>query len=150
MGATRTISVARHLAVSPEVVWAVLADFSNISVWNRGVTSSYSTSTAAQGVGATRHCDLAPFGAVEETVREWEPGRRMMITIDEARRLPIRSATATFKIDPVGDGTDVSIDYHYDPQGPVGPMMDRQLRKGFTGFLDDLERAATEPSRLPT
>lgn len=146
MGATRTISLARHLDVPPDAVWAVLADFPNISVWNSGVKSSHSTSTADQGVGATRHCDLAPLGALEETVREWEPGRRMVISIDEARRLPIRTATATFVIEPDGDGTEISIDYQYDPQGPVGAVLDRQLTKGFTGFIDDLARAAAAES----
>ncbi len=140
---TRTISVARHLDASPEEVWAVLADFPNIATWNGGVKTSYATSAATKGVGATRHCDLAPVGALEETVREWEPGRRMVVSIDEARRLPLRSATATFVVEPKGRGTEVSIEYSYDPQGPVGPVMDRQLTKGFAGFLADLELAAT-------
>ena len=140
---TRTISVARHLDASPDAVWAVLADFPNIATWNRGVKTSHSTSTSTEGVGATRHCDLAPVGALEETVLEWEAGRRLVISIDEARLLPLRSATATFVVQPKGSGADVSIEYSYDPQGPVGRMMDRQLTKGFTGFLDDLEQAAT-------
>lgn len=145
MGASRTVSVARRLDASPDAVWDVLADFPNISVWNGGVRASRATSTAVEGVGATRHCDLAPFGALEETVREWEPGRRMVVTIDEARRLPMRSAAATFVIEPDGEGSEVTIEYRYDPQGPVGPMMDRQFTKGFGGFLDDLERAAMVP-----
>lgn len=140
---TRTISVARHIDASPDAVWAVLADFPNIAAWNGGVKTSYATSTATEGVGATRHCDLAPIGALEETVREWEPGRRMVVSIDEARRLPLRSATATFVVEPKGVGADVSIEYTYDPQGPIGPVLDRQLSKGFIGFLADLDRAAS-------
>jgi uncharacterized protein YndB with AHSA1/START domain len=140
---TRTISVARHIDAPPDAVWAVLADFPNIAAWNSGVKTSYATSATIEGVGARRHCDLAPMGTLEETVREWEPGRRMVVSIDEARRLPLRTATATFVVEPAAAGTEVSIEYTYDPQGPVGPVMDRQLTKGFTGFLADLERAAT-------
>jgi uncharacterized protein YndB with AHSA1/START domain len=128
---------------SPDAVWAVLADFPNIAAWNGGVKTSYATSATIEGVGARRHCDLAPIGTLEETVREWEPARRMVVSIDEARRLPLRSATATFVIEPNRAGAEVSIEYSYDPQGPVGRMMDRQLSKGFAGFLADLERAAT-------
>lgn len=142
MASQRTITVARHLDATPAAVWAILADFPNISGWNSGVKASHSTSDATEGVGATRHCDLTPVGALEETIRAWEPNRRLVVSIDQAARLPLRSATATFVIEPNGDGSDVSIEYAYRPQGPVGPVMDRQLRKGFAGFLDDLERAA--------
>jgi len=143
----RSISVSGHTETPPSAVWSVLADFPNISSWNSGVKASHATGDAAAGVGATRHCDLAPLGALEETVREWEPERRMVVSIDEARRLPMRSATATFSIEPDGDGSTVTIDYAYEPRiGAVGPLMDRQLTKGFTGFLADLDRAARSRS----
>lgn len=123
-------------------VWSVLADFPNISAWNGGVTNSYATSEATGGVGATRHCDLAPLGELEETIAAWDEEKRMVVHIDSAKRLPIRHGAATFTLD---DGH-TTIDYEYEPT-PVlgrlsGPLLDRQLAKGFEGFLADLDAAA--------
>ena len=142
----RSISVTDTFDVSPAAVWKVLADFPNISTWNGGVSASHATSTASDGVGATRHCDLAPVGALEETVLEWDPERKMVVSIDEARKLPIRTAVATFTIEPVGDGATVTIDYAYEPRPRLlAPLLDRQLTKGFNGFLADLGKAAVQP-----
>ncbi len=128
-------------------VWAVLADFPNIASWNSGVTTSYATSDAETGVGAQRHCDLSPTGTLEETVREWDPENRLVVSIDSATRLPIRRADVTFTLGDDRDRTVTTIDYRYDTAwGPIGrlmaPVLDNQLRKGFNGFLVDLEEAA--------
>jgi hypothetical protein len=137
------------MGVSRAAVWAVLADFPNIADWNSGVKASLSTSEAAGGVGASRHCDLAPVGKLEETVEAWEPDNRMAVRIDSAARLPLKSGLVTFTLEETEVGsTDVSIVYAYEPRfGPLarlmGPFVDRQLKAGFTGFLDDLEAAAS-------
>ncbi len=86
----RTIDVKRHIEAPRGDVWAVLADFPNITSWNGGVKKSFSTSDATNGVGAQRHCDLAPMGALEETVQVWEPEARMEISIDSAEGLAQR------------------------------------------------------------
>ncbi len=72
----RVVRVSRRIDASRTKVWAVLADFPNIADWNRGVNRSYATSDATTGVGAKRHCDLAPVGALEETVTGWDEERR--------------------------------------------------------------------------
>jgi uncharacterized protein YndB with AHSA1/START domain len=144
----RTIEVKRHIEAPRKDVWAVLADFPNIASWNGGVKNSFSTNDAANGVGAKRHCDLAPMGALEETVQVWEPDTRMEISIDSAEGLPIRAGLAKFVLQSSASGTDVSIIYSYQPKfGFVGELMGRlvldgQLTKGFTGFLKDLDRTA--------
>ena len=144
----RTIEVERHIEAPRSDVWAVLADFPNIASWNTGVKKSFSTSDATEGVGAKRHCDLAPMGALEETVKTWEPESRMEISIDSAEGLPIRHGLAQFVLQPTGSGTDVSVAYSYEPKfGALGQLMGRlmidgQLTKGFAGFLKDLDRAA--------
>ena len=91
--------------------------------------------------------DLAGAITLEETIREWEPTSKMVVSIDSATKLPIQSGKVTFDLD--GDGsTTVSLHYEYETKwGFVGRMMgglvDRQLTKGFTGFLRDLDAAAT-------
>jgi len=145
----RVVRVTRQIGASPENIWAVLADFPNIADWNRGVNRSYSTSDAAAGVGAKRHCDLAPIGALEETVTGWDEGNRMEIRIDSADKLPIAHGLATFTLSASDAATTgVSVEYSYQPKyGFLGQMMgrfmlDRQLTKGFRAFLKDLDVAS--------
>jgi len=143
----RTINVNRDIASPRSAVWAVLADFPNIADWNSGVKKSFSTGEASGGVGATRHCDLAPMGELEETIAEWQPEEKLVISIDTASKLPLKSGIATFTLVGDGDSTATTIDYAFEPRfGPIGKLMggmlDKQFRKGFTGFLEDLDTAA--------
>ena len=144
----RSIKVSRRIHSAPAKVWAVLADFPNIATWNTGVAKSFATSDSTGGVGAQRHCDLAPFGELEETVKEWDDTRRMVISIDSAKKLPIAHGEVTFVLSPADDATEVSVNYAYKPKfGLLGQIMgsvalDGQLTKGFKGFLKDLDAAS--------
>ena len=144
----RSIKVSRRIPSPPARVWAVLADFPNIATWNTGVAKSFATSDSTGGVGARRHCDLAPFGELEETVKEWDDTRRMVIHIDSAKKLPIAHAEVTFVLSPADDATEVSVNYEYKPKfGFLGQIiaslaLDGQLTKGFKGFLKDLDAAS--------
>ena len=144
----RSISVSRRVSSAPGDVWAILADFPNIATWNTGVAKSFATSEIENGVGARRHCKLAPFGELEETVKEWDDERRMVVSIDSAKKLPIACGEVTFALNPADDATEVSVNYAYAPKfGMLGQILaryvlDRQLVKGFDGFLKDLEAAS--------
>ena len=144
------IQVSRTINASKSDVWAVLADYPNIMDWNSGIKLSKSTSEAQQGVGATRHCDLKPAGGLEETIREWEPESRLVISIDEATKIPIKSGLATFSLGDGAEGsTPFTLHYAYKTKGGpfagiVATLMKGALKKGFSGFIDDLETAAQE------
>ncbi len=144
----RSIKVSRRIPSAPAKVWAVLADFPNIATWNAGVAKSFATTDSTGGVGAQRHCALAPFGELEETVKEWDDTRRMVISIDSAKKLPIAHGEVTFDLSPADDATEVSVNYSYKPKfGLLGQIMgslvlDGQLTKGFKGFLKDLDAAS--------
>jgi len=144
----RSIKVSRRISAAPADVWAVLADFPNIAAWNSGVAKSFSTSEATDGVGARRHCDLAPFGELEETIKEWDEPHRLVVSIDSAKKLPIAHSLVTFVLVPAEDATETSIEYAYKPKfGLLGQIMgslalDGQLTKGFNGFLKDLDAAS--------
>ena len=149
----RVVRVKKQIGASLDKVWAVLADFPNIAKWNRGVNRSYATSDATAGVGATRHCDLAPVGTLEETIQEWQPEERLVISIDETSRLPIKRGWMTFTMAEAGESTSYAMNYEYEPKGgPLGAIfgsvIDGRLRKGFAGFMDQLEAAARD--RAPT
>ena len=144
----RVVRAQRQIGASADKVWAVLADFPNISEWNRGVNRSYATSEVTAGLGAKRHCDLAPLGELEETVTGWEEEQRMQIRIDSAAKLPIAHGLATFTLSSSTSTTDVALEYSYAPKfGFLGHligrfMLDAQLTKGFGRFLKDLEQAS--------
>lgn len=143
----RTIILERDLQATRTDVWAILADYPNISSWNSGVKASRSTSEAAEGVGATRHCDLT-VGGVDETIRHWNPESKLVISIDSASKLPIKSALASFDLTDHGKTTPIKVTYDFEPGGGpfafiLGPILAGQLKKGFEGFLDDLEAAAS-------
>ena len=148
----REINVERSMKVPRSAVWSVLADFPNISRWNGGVAKSFATSEATGGVGAKRHCDLSPAGELEETILEWEPNAKMVVSIDSAKKLPIKSGLATFSLSDDGPSTSSTrIDYRYETKWGLigtlmGPILDGQLRKGFVGFLTDLEKEADKTS----
>ncbi|MGI9623910.1 MAG: SRPBCC family protein [Acidimicrobiales bacterium] len=143
----REITVQRDIQAPRAAVWAVLADFPNISDWNTGVKASAATSDVIEGLGATRHCELSPMGGLHETIAGWTPESQLVVQIDKASKLPIKSATVTFDLIE-GDAitTPTTVTYAYEAQLGMGPMLDRQLTKGFGGFLEDLEKAASDRS----
>ena len=149
----RSISTTSIITAPRSAVWAVLADFPNVADWNNGVKKSFSTSEASSGVGAQRHCDIAPAGQLSETIRQWEPDTMMAISIDSAKKMPITSALGTFTLKDHGDSTSVQLDFEYRPRfGLVGkltgPLLDKQFAKSFDGYMTDLQAAvqATTPS----
>ena len=126
-----------------------MADYPNIDDWNDGVKDSYAIGDATEGVGASRQCDLVPNGAMRmrETVTEWVPEEKMVIAVDQIKRQPIKQATMTMTLSDGGETTPFTMSYDYEPKGgPLafifGPMLDKQMKKAFGGFMDNLESAA--------
>jgi len=149
----RNVEIERTLAASRPSVWAVLADYPNIADWNEGLTNSYVIGEATEGVGAQSQTELAPTGAMRmrETVTEWVPEERMVLAIDKVEKMPVKQATMTFTLSDGGDTTPFTMSYDYAPKGGplafiLGPLLDRQMRKGLNGFIDNLEAAAQAPS----
>ncbi|MGI9641586.1 MAG: SRPBCC family protein [Acidimicrobiia bacterium] len=145
----RNVKIERAVAAPRSSVWAVLADYPNIVDWNDGIINSYAIGDATEGVGAQRQCELVPDGkmSMRETVTEWVPEEKMVIAIDKIEKMPIKSASMTFTLSAGGDTTPFTMSYDYEPKGGplafiLGPLMDRQMNKGFNGFIDSLEPAA--------
>ncbi|MCP4086302.1 MAG: hypothetical protein GY745_14795 [Actinomycetia bacterium] len=122
----------------------MLADDQNIADWNDGVVSSRAIGDATEGVGAQRHIELEGSVSMRETVTEWAPEGKMVITIDQTKKVPVKEATMTFTLSDGGDTTPTTMSYDFEPKGGpfgfvVGAMLGRPMRKG---FIDCLERAA--------
>jgi len=140
-------SVSRETVKGRDELWAVLADYPNIADWTSGLTSSHATSAETSGVGARRHCDLTSGGTLEETVRHWDEGRELAISIDEATKVPLKSAVSTFTIVESPNGHTITMATEFTPKGGpvgrlIGPLLKPLLRKGNSGLLEEWESAA--------
>lgn len=144
----RVVRVERSIPAASSDVWAVLADLPNHASWRNDVKVSRMLGEATSGVGARRHLDLAPIGGLDETVLDWEEGHKMVVAVDKATVVPVKSGEATLVVDRVGDDeSKVTWEFHYIPKGGpfgrvIGAVADRQLTKVFRGVLADLEDAA--------
>lgn len=133
-----------------EKVWAILADFGNIYIFNPGVPRSYLTSSQRHGVGATRHCDLTlGSAAIEERIVAWTEGESMQIEIYQGTKAPpFKKAMATLTVMDEKDGTRVRGTLEYSLKlGPLGFLMDKlmvtpQFGRAWTGVLAGLKHYA--------
>ncbi len=140
-------TVSRETTQGRDELWAVLADFPNIADWTAGLTASHATSERTSGVGAQRHCDLSSGGTLEETVREWDEGHTLTISIDEVTKVPLKRATSTFRIDKSAKGHTITMETDFTPKGGpfgrlLGPVLKPLLKKGNGGLLKEWEAAA--------
>jgi uncharacterized protein YndB with AHSA1/START domain len=135
-------TITRSINAPKEDVWEVLNQFGDIAQWSSGVKSSALTSTGPVSKGTTRHCEFAPFGAVNERIHTYVPNERMTINLYETFKLPISNATADFQITSTSDGTELTINYNYTPNRlgrVVKGTTDKQMRKGMNGLADDIQ-----------
>lgn len=143
----RVVRVERSIPAAPSDVWAVLADLANHASWRKDVKASRMLGEQLSGVGARRHLDLAPVGGLDETVLGWEEGSKMVVAVDKATVLPVKSGEATLVVDrDGGDTSTVTMEFRYIPNGGpfgrvIGPLVDGQLTRVFRGVLADLEHA---------
>lgn len=138
-------TITRHIGAPVETVWGLLDDFGDIQRWNTGVKASELTSDGPVTQGATRHCDFAPFGGVNERIDLYEPNVRMTVNLYETFKLPISDAVADFQLAAENDGTSLTIHYTYtlNRVGRVAKgTTDKQLRKGLGGLAEDLQQEA--------
>jgi len=138
----RSIKATTIIAAPRSAVWAVLTDFANVADWNSGVIKSYLTSEANSGLGAQRHCDLAPAGEAEETIRKWEPETTLVVSIDSTKEMPFESALETFTLEDNGGSTSLTMDFEYTPiDESMGAQLDEGLTMGFNGLLAEFSAA---------
>jgi carbon monoxide dehydrogenase subunit G len=147
--AERRLTVRRQVAASCASVWAVCADFPNLADHWSGLKASRPIGDQTRGVGARRHVELKPVGALVETVTAWEDGRTLATTNQPSTLVPFKQAQARLTLEPDGDGTAITFEYRYVPRGGpmgrlTGPVIDRMLRTNFESMLAALEEAALQ------
>jgi len=129
------------------VVWSVLADFDAISSWAPSVDHSCLTTSAVDGVGATRRIQTGRT-TVLQTVITWEPERRLAYVITGLPPV-VRSVTNTWQLIEFGGTTSgttkVTLTSSIDagprpPQHVVARVVGRALAKASRQMLDGLNR----------
>lgn len=136
-------TITRQIDAPVEAVWEVLRDFGDIQRWSPGVTDSELTSEGPVSEGATRHCDFAPFGGVNERIDRYEPNERLTVNLYETFKLPISGGVADFRIAPHDGGTALSLHYSYtlNTMGRLAKgYTDKQMRKGIGSMAQGLQR----------
>lgn len=138
-----------HIDAPQEQVWDILADLGGIKNYNPSVTNSYYLPGEKRGIGAARHCDLKPFGSVEETAIQWDEGRSYTPLLHDGKKVPpFKKATGRLAVRSNGSGTVASMTLEYDLKyGPLGKLMDlvmvrSQFQKVIPTVLDGLKKYA--------
>jgi uncharacterized protein YndB with AHSA1/START domain len=136
-------TITRQIDAPLESVWEVLHDFGDIQRWSPGVTNSELTSDGPVSAGATRSCDFAPFGGVNERIDRHEPHKRLTVNLYETFKLPISGAVADFNIAALDGGTELVLHYSYELNllGRLAKSYtDKQMKKGIGGLAKGLQR----------
>ena len=144
------VNVSVTAKASKEAVWSVIADFSAIAKYTDSVKFSKSTNDQATGVGAARHCDLAPFGTTEERITEFEPNEHLRVSLYKATGFPVKSSDTTFSLSKIDrNNTKLTFSAEVRPKGGplaglIGKRLEKRLPKGARKMLEELAASAEE------
>ncbi len=118
-----------HIAAPLDKVWAVLADLEAVRHYNPGVKHAAYTTTAREGVGAGRHCDIQPKGWVKERVIAWEPQKAITMELYESQ-WPLNFMRWRTTVTRDGAGTRVSQAMEYQVKfGLLGRFLDKLVMR---------------------
>jgi hypothetical protein len=141
------ITVQRRMSAPTDSVWALFADFPNLSNHWSGLRSTKAIGNQTSGVGARRRVELKPIGSMDETVTNWKEGHRVDTQNRPSSSVPFKYAESALTLEADGDGTLATFNYRYVPRGgPIGrftgPLIDKMLTATFTDMLAAMEKAA--------
>ena len=145
---TINISSTETINAPKSEVWALLSDFQHWHDWTSQIKTIKQTSEAPDGVGAGRHCELAPVGRTDEEILEWVPEDKLVVSLFNVKVLPVKGSTTTFTLKTIDDTTtEVTMAPEVEPKGGfLAPAIGKRLQKGLpkasAGLLADLKVAA--------
>ena len=116
-----------RISAPPEQVWAALAALDELHHIDPGVKKAVIISTAREGVGAARQCDLKPGGWFKEKVAEWKPGQSLAFELFDCT-LPVRRLRHSYTFTAADGGTLVTQHMEYVLKfGFLGQVMDAMV-----------------------
>ncbi len=141
MGATEsTVSRSTLVDAPPERVWAVLAEFEQISAWAADVDHSSFVTDQVEGVGTARRVQVGRTVLIER-VTQWDPSEALAYDLEG---LPAGvGATNRWALRPAAQRTEVTLTSTVAPgDKPAGrlvaPLLARRLGKASEGLLAGL------------
>jgi uncharacterized protein YndB with AHSA1/START domain len=120
-------------------VFAVIADVANLAKWNPTIKSARKTSAGDVGEGTQFEMEVDGFGAVPQTLEEFERDRR-------ARYVPhfkVMAGGHRFTLTAEGDKTRVDHELEMSPKGfyvLMSPFMGMMGRKNLQRTADALKK----------
>lgn len=139
-----SITVTREIGGDPAVVWALLADFGDVS-W---IPLAEGVVVEGSGPGMRRTIQGPEGPPVVERLIAIESGRRTLTySIDENNPLPVQSYEATVRVSSAGAaGSAIIWDVSFEPRGDVAAA--QEAITAIYGLMATwLEAAASAPSR---
>ncbi len=143
-----TLSATVTIDAPKSVVWSILDDFTNIQDWTSQVKTSVQLGDTAQGLGAGRQCELAPFGKTDERIIEYVPEDTMVIELTNIKGLPLKRSVTRFSLESIDDNT-TRVTMTPKPEVKGGPVsgivasrLEKRLPAGLESLLNDLKVAA--------
>jgi len=147
----RSIRVERHLDVSPEALFEVVADHARYDRFDgiRRAEVVKPGDADPNGLGAVRRIWIGPLRFQEE-ITAYEPPSRLDYLIVDLRGVPFRHEGGSIRLSPAdGGGTDAVWTSSFEIPIPVlGPALDGVFKLRLErGFKDTLERSAELATR---
>lgn len=142
-----TIKAIRTMPFNRTEIWNALADFPNVQNYSPSVKKSYALENTNTGLGAKRHCDLTPFGSIDEEIIEFKENELMGVKIFDSKKMPpFKDMVAHFQLQFESD-TQTKVEFEISwgmKMGVIGKMMNAmmlkpQFQKGAENFLLGLE-----------
>jgi uncharacterized protein YndB with AHSA1/START domain len=109
-----------------QVVWDALSDIRSVVAWNPGIDDVECLSEHTTGLGARRKCFTHPTGWMTESITDWQEGRLIAFSIEDAP--PLKNGVARFALSNENSGTKLDALFEYEVKlGPIGPVVDRLI-----------------------
>ncbi len=132
-------------------VWEVLKFPGKVREFHPLIKNSFMTTPNQNGIGAKRHCDLLPMGAMDEVITEWEEGKSITIEVTGGKMLPPHHfMKGRFVLESRGQYTLVTFSFSYKLKfGPLGKIMDvlfirSQFKKAPPQYVEGLKAYVEE------
>jgi hypothetical protein len=137
-----------------EKAWAILKDYDNLK-WASTVKDAHYIGKKRNGVGMTRHCDLADGGYVVEEISKWDEGNSFTYLLTDASDPITPDSYANWSVKKMKDGKSlIRFEVHYElGYGFIGDAMNGLMAKAkfansIKGFMHELKDYAEHKNMM--
>ena len=129
----RTLRASAPIALSPETCWEKLRDLRRARHYVSGLSDCEITTELEEGVGASRVVTHRRFGAMDETVVDWDEGKGFTVRLHKGEKpaAPFREARFRYELMPAtGGGCVIHTEMTYEmAYGVLGRILDGLIMK---------------------